>query len=95
MRCGPGRAPSPAAECEIEVCQVVTGPRCRLQLIEGVLAESVVAGGGFRSAQVMVAHEGSRPKAPTSSSAHGQPAAIRTVVRRAEETMSPALCKRV
>jgi len=46
-------------------------------------------------AQVMVVQEGSRPKAPTSSSAHGQPAAMRTVRRRAEETRSPALCRRV
>ncbi len=63
---------------------------------EGVLVEGddaeVRADGAL---QVTVAHEGSRPKASTRSSAHGQPAAMRPLLRRAEETKSPAACKSV
>ena len=40
-------------------------------------------------------HPGRRPNAATRSSAHGQPAAMRKVVRRAERTRTPALCSSV
>ena len=38
---------------------------------------------------------GSRVKAATRSSAQGQPSAMRKVVRRAERTSTPAVCKSV
>lgn len=45
--------------------------------------------------QVTVAQPGNRPKAATSSSAHGQLSAMRKVIRRAERTSRPAACSNV
>jgi len=83
-------------ECEIALRQSVERRRRRVDPIEDVAVEAVVVQRRvLPSVQVTFAHEGSRAKASTSSSAQGHPAAMRTVRRRAEEIRIPALCKRV
>jgi len=59
----------------------------------GVVDHGAVVGFGPSAvvAQVTSRQDGSRPKAATSSVAHGQPSARRSVVRRVERTTTPAV----